>query len=155
MIIRVLNNKARVLLLGIIATGLVLVAIFFYPVNVDEKNATSEVTDFTSLVNNLNALGATVELTGVISQPYFSPEGKTATVNGGTIQVFEYPDTESASREAALISPDGSSIGTTMVLWVDSPHFYKLDRLIVLYLGDDQATLGLLQALIGDQIAGR
>lgn len=150
-----LNNKSRVVLLGIIAAGLVLVAVFFYPVNGEDKQATSEVTDFTSLVNNLNALGATVEPTGVVSQPFFSPEGKTGTVNGGSIQVFEYPDAESASREAALISPDGSSIGTHMVLWVDSPHFYTWDRLIVLYLGDDQATLGLLQALIGEQIAGR
>ncbi|MEE9134687.1 MAG: hypothetical protein V3U25_02405 [Nitrososphaerales archaeon] len=150
-----LNNKARVVILGIIAAGLVLVAVFFYPVNVDKNNATSEVTDFASLVASLNALGATVEPSGMVSQPYFSTEGKTASVNGETIQVFEYPDAESASREAALISPDGSSIGTTMVLWVDSPHFYKWDKLIVLYLGDDQITLGLLQALIGDQIAGR
>jgi len=151
----VLNNKSRVVLLGIIATGLVLVAIFFYPANVEEKHASSEVTDYSSLVQNLEDLGAIVEPSGEISQPYFSTEGKTATVNGGTIQVFEYPDAESANTEAALISPDGSSIGTTMVLWVDSPHFYKWDRMIVLYLGDDQATLGLLQALIGDQIAGR
>ena len=152
---RVLNIKSRLLILGIIAAGLVLVALFFYPVNVEEKHATSEVTDYLSLVRNLENLGATVEPTGVVSQPYFSPEGKTATVNGETIQVFEYPDAESASTEAAMISPDGSSIGTTMVLWVDSPHFYKTDRLIVLYLGDNTDTIGLLQALIGDQIAGR
>jgi len=151
----VLNNKSRVVILGIIAAGLVLVTIFFYPVNVDKNNATSEVTDFASLVASLNALGAIVEPSGMVSQPYFSTEGQTASVNGKTIQVFEYPDAESASREAALISPDASSIGTTMVLWVDSPHFYKWDKLIVLYLGDDQITLGLLQALIGDQIAGR
>ena len=100
-------------------------------------------------------MGAIVELTGEVSQPYFSTEGRTANVNGKTIQVFEYPDAESASTEAALISPDGSSIGTTMVLWVDTTHFYKWDRLIVLYLGDDQATQVLLQTLIGDQIAGR
>ncbi len=110
-----LNNKSRVVILGIIAAGLVLVAVFFYPVNVDKNNATSEVTDFASLVASLNALGATVEPSGMVSQPYFSTEGKTASVNGETIQVFEYPDVESASREAALISPDGSSIGTTMV----------------------------------------
>lgn len=150
-----LNNKSRALLLGIIAAGLVLVAVYFYPINEEEKHDTSDVTDYSSLIQNLEDLGAIVELTGEVSQPYFSTEGRTANVNGKTIQVFEYPDAESASTDAALISPDGSSIGTTMVLWVDTPHFYKWDRLIVLYLGDDQATQVLLQTLIGDQIAGR
>ncbi len=113
------------------------------------------VTDYVSLIDNLRAAGATVEPAGDISQPFFSVKGNAITVNGGDVQVFEYADAATADAEAALISPDGSSIGTTMVSWVAAPHFYKTGRLIVLYVGDNASVLNALEGVLGPQFAGR
>ena len=113
------------------------------------------VTDYISLFDNLRATGATVEPAGDISQPFFSVKGLVITVNNSDVQVFEYADAATADTEAALVSPDGSSIGTTMVSWVATPHFYKTGKLIVLYVGDDTAVLNVLEDVLGSQFAGR
>jgi len=113
------------------------------------------VTDYVSLVDNLRAAGADVQPAGDISQPFFLVKGLAITVNGGNVQVFEYADADAADAETALISPDGSSIGTTMVSWVAAPHFYRIGKLIVLYVGDDETVLSVLESVLGQQFAGR
>ena len=113
------------------------------------------VTDYVSLVDNLRAAGADVQPAGDISQPFFLVKGLAITVNGGNVQVFEYADDDAADAEAALISPDASSIGTTMVSWVAAPHFYRIGKLIVLYVGDDETVRSVLESVLGQQFAGR
>lgn len=113
------------------------------------------VTDYVSLIDNLRAAGATVEPAGDISQPFFSVKGNAITVNGENVQAFEYADATAADTEAALISPDGSSVGTSMVSWVAPPHFYKAGKLIVLYVGESQAVIDVLESVLGSQFAGR
>lgn len=113
------------------------------------------VTDYVSLVDNLRAAGATVEPAGEINQPFFSVTGSAIMVNGENVQVFEYADAAAAEAEAGLVSADGSSIGTSIVSWVAAPHFYKAGKLIVLYVGENAATLNLLESVLGAQFAGR
>lgn len=106
------------------------------------------------LVSALEEAGATVEPVGEVMQPFFSITGKTIQVNGGEVQVFEFGDAN-ASREAAeSVSPNGSSVGTTIVSWLATPHFYKTDNLIALYVGDDPAVMKLLETYLGPQFAG-
>jgi len=112
------------------------------------------VTDYVSLVDNLRAKGTTVEPEGDVSQPFFSVKGNGIQVNDQDVQVFEFADEAAAAADAELVSPGGSSVGTTMVSWVGSPHFYRQGRLIVLYVGDDTSTLDLLKELLGSQFAG-
>jgi hypothetical protein len=57
--------------------------------------------------------------------------------------------------EAAQVAEDGGSIGTSMVNWVESPHFYKLGRTLVLYVGEDPTVKSLLEGILGPQFAGR
>lgn len=113
------------------------------------------VKDYVSLVDNLRAQGATVEPAGEISQPFFSVQGYAIKVNGADVQAFEYADAASAEADAAKVSSDGSTIGTSMVDWVGPPHFYKVGRVIVLYVGDDQGVIDILQKVLGAQFAGR
>jgi hypothetical protein len=75
-------------------------------------------------------------------------------VKGRGIQVFEYADEAAAAAEAELVAPDGGSVGTSMVTWENSPHFYKAGRLIVLYVGDEGATIDLLEPVLASQSAG-
>ena len=105
-------------------------------------------------VDTLRAAGASVEPVGPVTQPFFTPEGYILKVNGADVQDFEYESDQAMESEASRVAPDGSSIGTSMVSWMDTPHFYKAGRIIVLYVGNDAAVLELLEQVLGPQFAG-
>jgi len=113
------------------------------------------VSDYVSLIDNLRATGATVDPAGDVTQPFFSVKGQVIKVNGEDVQVFEYSDEAAAEAEALLVSPDGSSIGTSMVSWIAPPHFYKAGKLIVLYVGENGAVTDILESIVGSQFAGK
>ena len=113
------------------------------------------VEDKASLIAALEAAGTTVETGEPISQDFFTPEASILKINDADVQVFEYGSAEEMEKEALEVSPDGGSIGTSMLMWVDVPHFYKSGRIIVLYVGSDATVLNLLEATMGQQFAGR
>ena len=115
----------------------------------------SVVEDQVSFLSALRTSNATVVIGDPVMQDFFTPEGRSITVNGADVQVFEYEDSKAMEAEASLVSPDGSSVGTSMMMWVDKPHFYKAGRMIVLYVGSDQATQDLLEKILGSQFAGQ
>ena len=121
----------------------------------DTKSHGGSVTDYVSLIDDLRANGATVNPEGEIEQPFFSVTGFSIQVNGASVQVFEYNSAEDAEADASLVSPDGSNIGTSMPFWVDDPHFYYKEKIIVLYVGDDPAIEELLESVLRNQFAGR
>jgi hypothetical protein len=109
-------------------------------------------------VDKLRASGATVEhpaLPQVVVQDFFSVTGQVFKVNGEEVQVFEYESKSEAEAEAALVSPDGSSIGTSMPFWIAPPHFYKAGRIIVLYVGVNPKVTEALETVLGVQFAGQ
>lgn len=113
------------------------------------------VEDQASLLLALQTSGATAEVVDTVIQDFFTPEGSIVMVNGESIQVFEYESPAAMEEEASQVAPDGGSVGTSMMMWVDAPHFYKAGRIIVLYVGSDITVLGLLDDLMGPQFAGR
>lgn len=110
--------------------------------------------DKSSLIAALEEAGATVETGESFAQDFFTVPAQVLHVDGADLQVFEYASAEAMAAEADLVDPAGSPIGTSMVSWIDTPHFFKAGNLIVLYLGDDVALLDLLQAALGSQFAG-
>ncbi len=96
-----------------------------YPAQVKAKQVVVRVvTDYDSLVDGLQAIGATVEhetLPKVVVQDFLSVTGQVFKLNGEDVQVFEYDDHSKAETEAALVSPDGSSIGTSLPFWIAPP----------------------------------
>lgn len=115
---------------------------------------TSPVMDIETLIDDLTASAGTIELAGEVSQPFFPVSGQLIRVFDENIQVFQFPDSVAAEQAAALVSPDGFTIGTMHVDWVNSPHFYKRDRIIVLYVGDTYDLTQVLQSILGPQFAG-
>jgi len=113
------------------------------------------VSDYVSLIDNLRAAGATVDPAGDVTQPFFSVKGQVIKVNGEDVQVFEYSDEAAVEAEAELVSPDGSSIGTSMVSWIAPPHFYNAGKLIMLYVGENSAVTDILESIVGSQFAGK
>jgi len=113
------------------------------------------VSDYVNLIDNLRAAGATVDPAGDVTQPFFSVKGQVIKVNGEDVQVFEYSDEAAVEAEAELVSPDGSSIGTSMVSWIAPPHFYNAGKLIMLYVGENSAVTDILESIVGSQFAGK
>jgi hypothetical protein len=148
--------KVRIVSVLAMVLGLLLSACGSAP-HASASNASPEpreVEDQASLVAALEAAGATVETGDPISQPFFSVQGNILKVNGADVQVFEYESSEAMELESSQIAPDGSSSATTMITWIDTPHFYKAGKIIVLYIGSDATVLDLLEAALGQQFAG-
>ena len=108
------------------------------------------------LQDSFLAAGADVKLTGeVVSEDPFQVDGRVLEVNGERVLVMDYGDAVALEAEAAGISPDGSSVGTHMVTWVGSPHFFRTETAIVLYVGESHTVIEALTKVIGPQFAGR
>jgi hypothetical protein len=111
--------------------------------------------DQASLIAGLQSAGAAVEIGDPVIQDFFTPEGNIIKVNGQDVQVFEYKNAEAMENEASQVAPDGGSVGTSMMMWMAPPHFYKAGRILVLYIGTDTTVLDLLDNVLGAQFAGR
>ena len=149
---------AKVISAAATAAGIAMLAVILFVTPVFQQTSdkpsgpvsTNLVQDYDSLVDNLRDAGATVEhpsLPKVIVQDFFSVTGQVFKVNGEDVQVFEYSNQSEAEAEAALVSPDGSSIGTSLPFWVATPHFYKAGKIIVLYVGENPAVMEALETL--------
>jgi|GEM_PF-944846 hypothetical protein len=110
--------------------------------------------DYVSLIDNLRSYGAEVEPSGEISQPFFEVKGMSILVNGASVQVFEYANSETAGAQAATVSEGGTSVGTSMLSWVSAPRFYLSERIIVLYVGTDAVAIDALTQVLGNPFAG-
>jgi len=77
-----------------------------------------------------------------------------AYVDGEDAQALEYSDVAVRRAESGQITSDGSTIGTTMVTWIDKPNFWAKGLLIVLYVGQDKATIEALSAILGEPPTG-
>jgi hypothetical protein len=106
-------------------------------------------------LKELREKGAQAESGESIEQAFFSVIGTTVDLSGDSVQVFEYDSAETMESDAVLIDADGGTIGTLMVSWMATPHFFKKGRILVLYVGDNTETLGLLESVLGAQFAGR
>lgn len=107
------------------------------------------------LLDTLRAAGVDATTGDMVEQPFFSVRGQVVRVNGVDVQVFEYESPEAMEADASQVAPDGGSVGTSMISWVDTPHFYKTGRILALYVGGDESTLTLLKAVLGEQFAGQ
>lgn len=111
--------------------------------------------DFLALIKDLRAGGSTVKTSGErISQPFFSARGQLIYLNDESVWVFPYASTAAADKDASKVSSDGMTIGKSKPSWLGTPHFYRRDRIIVLYLGDKPGVLDVLTHTFGRQFAG-
>jgi len=110
------------------------------------------VSDYSSFVTYLEDGGVQVVETGTVSQPFTPIEGKTLTVNGDEMQVFEYADQQTAE---AQVSAFKEFFETSMIMWVAPPHFFQTGRIIILYLGENAGMIQMLEAAAGAQFAGQ
>lgn len=113
-----------------------------------------------ALIAALRQQGATVVPGDVLPPlPCLSANGQVMFVNTGVVNVFEYPTVADAESDAAKVSPDGSGVVgdrcSALITWVGPPHFYRSDRLIVVYAGSADAVLQPLENVLGKPFAQR
>jgi hypothetical protein len=116
----------------------------------------SELTSTDRVIQALKDQGATVMRAEVLppaAYPFFSVAAQRILVNGADVQVFEYANAPRADADASKISPTGSPIGQSQISWMDTPSFYKRDRLIVLYVGHSVDVMKLLESVVGQPFA--
>lgn len=122
----------------------------------EEKVANNNgTTTLSLLVQDLISAGGQVEVAGAIEQPFFPISGKILRINGQDVQVFKFDSTDQATEIAATISPDGSSIGTSMVGWIAPPHFFLKGSFLAIYIGQDSNVILALESAMGAQFAGQ
>jgi hypothetical protein len=112
----------------------------------------NEIGGYVNFVDALRAAGATVEPIEEVEQTFFTVKGQKISVNGAEVQVFEYADESARKTDSDLISADGTSVGTSMITWIDQPNFWSKGRIIALYVGKDPALIDLLNGVLGEPI---
>ena len=100
----------------------------------------------------MRGAGATVELIGEVDQPFFPVTGQLIDVNGHDVQVFEFDSVADREQVSATISETGDVIGSSIPSWIDLPNFWAEGRLIVLFVGQDEALIDLLTGVLGEPI---
>jgi hypothetical protein len=117
----------------------------------------TNLTSTEALVQALQQQGVAVARRGSMPRsafPFFSVDSDLLGVQGDDVHVFEYRSAPEAERDSAAVSPTGTPIGQSQISWMDTPHFYKRDRLIVLYVGHTAEVLASLRAAMGPPFAG-
>ena len=109
------------------------------------------------LVARLRQAGAAPRVVAVLaldSYPSVDVPGVVIAIGEERITAFEFATTSEAETVAAGVSPSGHRFGRGQYFWVSDPHFYRTDRVIVLYVGRSRPVLDLLERVLGPQFAG-
>ena len=112
--------------------------------------------DYENLVTLLRDNKLDVTELGRVKTLCFIVEPAALIVDGGTIEVYEYSDTESAAVALAKISPnlvEPEGLPEAMVEDFSYVHYYKAQRLLVRYLGTSPVLEELLESALGTEFA--
>ena len=108
----------------------------------------SEAKDF---VASLEQKGLTVATIATVERSEFSVPGHIVTVNGDTLLIFEYPNTDTAGAEALAVTnlyANKQKAG----LWDSRVHVYTKGSLVVFYLGIREETMKPLSEIAGNSL---
>ena len=109
-----------------------------------------------NIVNLLTATGNEVEVVGRAPVQYFDAKNVVIRVNGGIdLELYEFGSKEDLEEAAAKVSPDATTIEGKPITWKAPPHFFKTDKVIILYMGADPANVAQLASAFGPQFAGK
>jgi len=142
--------------------ALLLLLCFFALLGCTPAAPPSQVDKFLSAIRSMTA---EVEALGDLDHlptPPLAVVGERFQVDGHEIQLYVYETTIDAYRDAQRISDDGFEFAASAngdraassADWVDTPHFFRQDRLIVFYLGEDRRLLAQLERVMGKQFSG-
>jgi len=94
-------------------------------------------------VNELKGVGLKPILDQKIQRMPFSVKGSLISLNRDNIQVFEYSDHGTASKEGAIFSQKYTK-DSTKNKWNNIIHLYVRDKIVIFYMGKDINILKIL-----------
>lgn len=124
------------------------------PATDDVSSFDGKVVDYPTFVNALEHRGVLVEKVDILDDSAFSVPTIVLKVGGVDVQVYEFASEDAAQTASMIVSEDGTEIGTSIIRWIDTPHFYMQGKIIVQYIGQNPEILNLLDSLLGNQFAG-
>ena len=113
-----------------------------------------EVKDLTSLTYALKSRGLDVKSTERIPDSFFSVPTTVLSISGIDVQIYEFTSEYDIAKARAIVSQDGTQIGPNSVRWMDVPHFYSKEKMIVQYIGHNPEITSMLESFLGNQFAG-
>ena len=82
----------------------------------------------------------------------FSVDPQVVLAAGHELRVFEYADTTAREHDSSTILMGGYSVNGAPVEWVGPPHYWVRGRVIIQYLGDDEAAVRMVTAALGEPL---
>jgi len=101
--------------------------------------------DIAGLVARLRLAGLSVTFEGQAHDPRLSVSGRTLNVDGETVEVYAYDDAWSAEADAARLIDE---YGDDLTDWIDAPHLFRDDRLLIIHASSSQQLNELLSSLL-------
>jgi hypothetical protein len=90
------------------------------------------------VVSALRRTGLIVEETDQsVTHEFFSVPATIIRVNNLDLQVFIYPSVAEREADSSTIRGEGYEIGTSMVSWIETPHFATAGNVITLLVSND------------------
>jgi MFS family permease len=124
------------------------------PVRQEMEPVPGRYVDQAYIINALRAQSAVVGVSSTpVQQPFLSLVGQELVVNGEIVQAYVYADTASATTEASALYYDADSAAWTEVVWQQTPHFYQVANVILIYDGHTQETVAALERAFGPPFA--
>jgi hypothetical protein len=105
------------------------------------------------ILSHLRSQGIDLTLTGPSAVGWLSAApGAAYQIGEEQLYIHTYPNEAAALAAAATIPP---SADNGLMDWVDTPHFFRCAKVIVLYLGKDQRVLDVLATDCGPPFASQ
>ena len=82
-----------------------------------------------------------------------APASYSAVIDGTGVRLFDFGLPAVAERMASMISSDGYTVAHMPYEWEGQPHFWLVDRVIVLYQGSHDSFVELLTEVLGPPLA--
>lgn len=106
------------------------------------------------LIAELNGAGVSTDQVDTFATDPLGGTGTLLCVGAEEVRVYSFNDEEAATEVATRIDPaDPSNLGNAIIEWVGRPRFWQRGPMLVLYLGEDDATENLLTEMLGQPFA--
>ena len=157
------KGKRTTLLITIIAIAacaVVYMIVFNVPRFSAGKIDMGEILDYKKFLALMEANGFVLEDEKPEENNWFSVSGKLIVIDGEPLYVYEYESSTAMEKDSKYVDSSGFSINNTdegrcaQIDWVATPHWFKKDLLIVLYVGENERMIGFLKETFGNVFAG-
>ncbi|MBI2628777.1 hypothetical protein HYW74_01705 [Candidatus Pacearchaeota archaeon] len=146
---RQLNKKE---MYSVIIAIILILGSTLYVIN---KTNNNETLDYQSFFNMMEKYNPNIQAGNITKEIFFKVPAKVIKIGDDKIQVYEYSSAEEMETEASKISDEGYRVKNVIINWLKPPHFYKKDKLLVLYLGENRSIMDDLEKIVGKEFIGK